>query len=302
MNRLHRRRWRSPAVLICTAVGVVLIALLVTLALKRSVRAPYVYTDLSTEESFADESFENAGKWYGLCRKDSIRSIEDFQKTVASDQLLKAHFADFKWENAVVKRLEKPIFAYVFFRKNDTIFRKAKPIKLPAGDEYITDGKKRIRTHCCNDFAEAPPPLVEASSEGNPLESAPNMAALPSASGASPTAPAVASSQSSSSSPFWMFWGSPRSGGRSDPGCTGPECNTEPGCVGPECGSDPVCTGPGCGSDPVCTGPGCGPYRTPEPSIALLLAIAVAILAVAFLLRRLLIRRAGSPGPRDGVI
>jgi hypothetical protein len=277
MNQIHRRRWRSPAVLICTAAGMVLVAVLVVVALKRSSTAPYVYTDLSTERDFEDESFESGGKWYGLCQRDSIRSVVDFRNTVASDQVLKTHFVGFEWERAVVKKLEKPVFAYVYFRKNDAIIRKAKPIKLPAGDEYITDGRRRIRTHCCNDYVEAPPPVVESSVEepdGSLPQSASKIALLPGTSGA----PASGASGASSGSSWPGFFSINRgSSGGSDPGCTGPGCNTDPGC-----------TGPGCNTDPGCTGPECT-YKTPEPGTGLMLAICLAFLAIAFFMGRFVI-------------
>jgi hypothetical protein len=132
------------------------------------------YAGLPDEESFDGASFERDGKWYGLCNKNSIHSIEDFRQTVMNDSILRVHYADFRWEEAVMKRLEKPTPAYVYFRKDDAIFRKAKAIELPAGDEYITDGKIRVRTHCCNDYAEAP--LVASDATEAPEESLPGAA------------------------------------------------------------------------------------------------------------------------------
>lgn len=104
------------------------------------------------KEDFPDANYEANGKWYGLCKKQSIHSISDFRKTVSGDPVLKTHFADFDWDNAQMGKLEKSIRAYVDYRKNDTIFRKKTPIVLPAGDEYITDGNVKVRTNCCNSY------------------------------------------------------------------------------------------------------------------------------------------------------
>ena len=104
------------------------------------------------EEDFPDANYEANGKWFGLCKKHSIRSIDDFRKIVSNDPVLKAHFANFNWDNARIGKLEKSTRAYVDYRKNDTIFRKRTAIALPAGDEYITDGNIMVRTNCCNSY------------------------------------------------------------------------------------------------------------------------------------------------------
>jgi hypothetical protein len=252
--------------------------------------APYVYTDLSEETELQDESFESNGKWFGLCRKDSIHSIEDFRKTVENDQVLKAHFAGFQWDKAVVKKLEKPLYANVYFRKNDVIIRTKKALKLPAGDEYITDGTRRVRTHCCNDYEEAPPPLVESFMEesggGAPAS---KIAAVPGAVGSSGVYGAsgwgVGGGYASSGGGGGGLFGSSSSGG-GDSGCTGPGCSPEPGCTGPECNRQPPCTGPSCNPEPPCTGPSCKPYETPEPGTGFELAACVAVLAAGLFLRR----------------
>ncbi|HEX2966591.1 MAG TPA: PEP-CTERM sorting domain-containing protein [Syntrophorhabdaceae bacterium] len=113
------------------------------------------YIGMAQQEDFTDSAFEGNGKWYGLCDKNSIRSIEDFRAAVNRDPALKIHYATFNWQNARIGRLEHAVMAYVYFKKDGQIFRKEKPIKLVAGDEYITDGDTRVRTHCCNSYVLA---------------------------------------------------------------------------------------------------------------------------------------------------
>ena len=126
------------------------------------------------DQGFQDASFEGNGKWYGLCTKNSIRSVADFRETVSNDRVLRSHYADFRWENAQMGRLEKATWAYVYYRKDDTIFRKHKPIVLAAGDEYITDGNVRVRTTCCNRYAAGPPESeLDADPAAGPPESEP---------------------------------------------------------------------------------------------------------------------------------
>ncbi len=95
------------------------------------------------------------GNWLGLCPRDVIRSIEDFRKLVAGDPLLAMHFADFDWKNARMGNLEEAIWTHVAYRKDGKIRTTRKVIRLPKGDGYITDGKRWVRTYCCNDYVLA---------------------------------------------------------------------------------------------------------------------------------------------------
>ncbi len=143
--------------------------------------------NISSEDTdFEGADFERNGKWYGLCPKNSIRSVEDFRRTVSGDQTLKVHYASFNWDKASMGRLSSPIPAYVYFRKGEKIFRKEKPIQLAAGDEYITDGKTVVRTYCCNEYvsgapatepeapAETPPAVTESIPVPPPVKVAEN--------------------------------------------------------------------------------------------------------------------------------
>ena len=197
MARSHKYKhfWQSRPFLIGIIGGVIIIAVLAIMALQ-SETPVQMYAGLPDEESFDGPSFEKDGKWYGLCDKNSIHSIEDFRQTVMNDSILRNHYADFRWEEAVMKRLEKPTPAYVYFRKDDAIFRKARAIELPAGDEYITDGKTRVRTHCCNDYAEAPPLVASDAIEApeEPLPGAASKLSVPPAKSVLPSSGKVASS------------------------------------------------------------------------------------------------------------
>ncbi len=108
-----------------------------------------------------DASSEKKGKWFGLCKKRSIHSIKDFRRTVENDPVLSEYYAGFNWEEAKLGNLEQDVLAYVAHRKGAIIRQTAKPITLPKGDGYITDGVRTARTYCCNDIVITP-------SAGNP--------------------------------------------------------------------------------------------------------------------------------------
>jgi hypothetical protein len=121
-----------------------------------------------------DASSEVNGEWRGVCKKNSIHSVEDFQRTVQNDTVLSSHFSGFNWENAKIGKQDEEILAYVAHRKGDVIKKTSKPIRLPKGDGYITDGVRVARTYCCNDINMTP-------SAGKPKEELPPIAMTPSA-------------------------------------------------------------------------------------------------------------------------
>jgi hypothetical protein len=255
MGWARKRCWRSRPVFIGILAGAVLAVVFAIIALKPE-NEP-VYADLVDEENFDDASFENGGTWYGLCERNSIHSIEDFRKTVSSDETLKVHFADFKWEEAVIRRLEKATPAYVYYRKDSVVFRKVKAIELPAGDEYITDGKTRVRTHCCNDYTEAPPLIASYEAEPPPeeplLEGAPLLPVLPGT-----RAPVPVAHASSQGTPYWpwpVFGGGSNSPHDHDP-------HRPPGYIEPFYYPPPP------------------PVHVPEPNGTLLVGFSVAVIAL----------------------
>lgn len=107
----------------------------------------------------ADVRSEINGKYYGLCARNTIRTVEDFRRTVEKDAVLAQHFSGFKWESAKVDKLDEDVWTFVSYRKGDVIQFTTKPVRLPKGDTFISDGIRRVRTLCCNDYEPAPPPV-----------------------------------------------------------------------------------------------------------------------------------------------
>jgi hypothetical protein len=108
-----------------------------------------------------DASSQVNGKWYGLCPKNSIHSVEDFRRAVLRDPVLAQYYADFDWDRAKTQRLHEPASVFVAYRKDNFIQYTKRPITLPSGDVYLSDGNRNVRSFCCNDFADAPQPGAE---------------------------------------------------------------------------------------------------------------------------------------------
>ena len=104
-----------------------------------------------------DASSQVKGKWYGLCAKNSVRSVEDLRRIIQSDPVLATYYADFDWSSAKLEKLQKPASVHLAYRKDDVIRYTTRRINLPGGEHYVTDGNRNIRVFCCNDFVDAPP-------------------------------------------------------------------------------------------------------------------------------------------------
>lgn len=106
-----------------------------------------------------DLSSESKGRWVGLCKKDSIFSVEDFYNQVMVDPTLVKHFSDFLWSRAILTELNDVTYAQVAHRSGSVIAPTRRVLNLPKGDKVITDGNRIVRAHCCNDvyLVEQPP-------------------------------------------------------------------------------------------------------------------------------------------------
>ncbi len=112
---------------------------------------------LMTLQEPPDASSEVANKWYGLCAKNSIHSIKDFWNICEKDPVLAQHFMDFDWTKARMGKREEAVWTHIAYRKDDRISTTRRVIRLPKGDGYITDGKRWVRTYCCNDYVVVDP-------------------------------------------------------------------------------------------------------------------------------------------------
>ena len=151
-------RGRMVRIVLLAALAASLLALLAS----RFMTKPYLSSPELDEHQAEevhrepDSSSTVNGKWYGLCKADTVHSVQDFRDTVNNDPLLAAHFAGFDWEKARMGKLEATLASYVSYRKNGEIYITRKKIILPVGDGYITDGKRWVRSFCCNEYVIVP--------------------------------------------------------------------------------------------------------------------------------------------------
>jgi hypothetical protein len=112
-----------------------------------------VVTAASIDEP-ADAGSEVRGKWYGLVQKNRIHSVDDFHNAVLEDPVLARYYAGFDWAHARADKTPKPVLVHLAYRKGEVINYTKKRVMLPAGDRYITDGKRKVRFFCGNDVVD----------------------------------------------------------------------------------------------------------------------------------------------------
>ncbi len=206
----------------------------------------------------------------------------ELRAAIASDSVVRAHYAGFRLANATVVRLGKPQLMYVSYRIGNQVFWSKRPTLLAAGERVISDGHEMARTRCGNRVSAFPAaPIAPA---GAPGDVAPEAMELPAADGpmdaaAMPIdvpvvqAPTTAVLIPPSVPPMGTvylppgFWFPPGGGTTysSGPGTVSPGTPGTPGTPG----------SPG--------SPGTPPISAPEPNSVVLLLIGV---AGVFLLRR----------------
>jgi hypothetical protein len=176
-----RRRSRKGLAVILVAIAMVCIPALFVVVMQSSRPKVAIVTDKSRPAAVPVEQVEEPetasseirGKWYGLCGKGVVRNVAGFRRIVENDPVLTAHFKGFNWDNAKQGTLEDAVWTPVAYRAGDVIRMTKKRVLLPKGDGYITDGTRRVRTYCCNDYSEsAPPPQVLAPPSEENVDSA----------------------------------------------------------------------------------------------------------------------------------
>jgi hypothetical protein len=177
----------------------------------------------------------------------------------------RAHYAGIHAERIWAERADQPVLAYVSYRKDNSVYWTAQPVRIAKGEIILTDGTNRIRGRCGNRIAfkrpaplpgsvsapEVPPPDVVFETPLPPLIPPIIVPPLPPQEIVEkhPTPP--------------------------------PLPPPVPLCVGSGCIPPPVpsCVGSGCiPPPPSCVGSGCVPPPVPEPATLLLVGTGLALL------------------------
>jgi hypothetical protein len=100
-----------------------------------------------------------------------VYSRTELNAAVMAEKLVREHYADVHTERVVVKAFGHPAMLYASFRKGGAIYWTRKPVRVPAGEQFLTDGVVSIRARCGNRLSKVPRSPVTPTPDGEPGES-----------------------------------------------------------------------------------------------------------------------------------
>ena len=96
-----------------------------------------------------------------------IYSKDDLRNDVKSDQLVRAHYADFDIDKAHLVVSRTNTLEYVSYRMRDKIFWTVRKLNIPKGEILISDGTHLARARCGNRLSETA--ISQTSNEEAPM-------------------------------------------------------------------------------------------------------------------------------------
>ena len=169
----HRRRGARPQTVLAGAVLTILVLAGTVFRLARSADLefhdpspqPIASLALDTEPvDLADASVrveEDRPVFPYSIIPGGARSREALERSIETDPVVRAHYANFDVASTRVVRLTQPRLAYVSYRVGSDVYWTRRPLVLHAGETVLTDGRHYARTRCGNQLASAPPVVSE---------------------------------------------------------------------------------------------------------------------------------------------
>lgn len=79
-----------------------------------------------------------------------FQSLDQFQQTVKTDPVLNVLYHSFDFKSAKCATFGEPVPTYITFKRDGKIFWGKRPITLPEGTTYCTDGHQTVLMRCGN--------------------------------------------------------------------------------------------------------------------------------------------------------
>lgn len=162
--RIRRRRRRRPisfgVIFVCAG-----LCLLLGLFEKpaQSPRASRIIRTVADSYSFAEYSVPVRKSAYSRrviypysVIPGGVRNAGDLVREVNRDPVVAAHYADFKTADARTVRVQDAKLVYVSYRVDNKVFWTAQKVKLPQGEQLLTDGQNLVRARCGNRVSAQP--------------------------------------------------------------------------------------------------------------------------------------------------
>ncbi len=138
--------------------GAALLAVALSFPVPRSARpsagAPASDVQSRVADAFDVQLSTDAGPAHPVYRNSvvagGVHSPQDVYRAVASDRVVRDHYADVSLANLKVVRASSGRDAYMSYRIGDRVFWTSKRVPLNPGETLLTDGTMTIRARCGN--------------------------------------------------------------------------------------------------------------------------------------------------------
>jgi len=92
-----------------------------------------------------------------------VLDTREVADSMSKDAVVREHYHDLQPERMWFTRVDKPMLAYVSYRKGSTVHWTTHPVTIPANELLLTDGKNLVRARCGNRLEiKKPQPLPTA--------------------------------------------------------------------------------------------------------------------------------------------
>lgn len=133
-------------------------------AADRGIRAPEQYQVPNIVAALRPQSLQRVVYPYSVI-PGGVSGREELAASVARDQTVAAHYADFGVDRARVVSAKETQFMHVAYRLQNKVFWTAKKLRIPKGEMLISDGVNSARVRCGNRVSAAP---MEPTSDEEP--------------------------------------------------------------------------------------------------------------------------------------
>ena len=85
-----------------------------------------------------------------------VFSAGELKASIDNDAVVAEHYQSFDAARATLVHLDRPRLAYVSYRLGNRVFWTRHPVRLPAGEAVLSDGRQVVRARCGNRVSETP--------------------------------------------------------------------------------------------------------------------------------------------------
>lgn len=156
-----RRQQRARVRLLALAFFVSAVSLATSLLVERGNRSelPVARVDSSLDTALPPAGFttpKTRARYRYSVIPHGVFSSEELNAAIEADPVVAAHYQTFDSARATLVALEQTRLAYVSYRLRDRVFWTRHPVRLPAGELLLSDGRDVVRARCGNRISAVP--------------------------------------------------------------------------------------------------------------------------------------------------